>query len=155
MTIDENFLFNSKILIVDDEPLNLDLLKQVLKINGVENVFQTTEPRKVNRLYLEVNPDLIILDVLMPGLDGFEVLEGLQKLEADNTGDIDIFLPPVMFLTANSSTDVMVRAFEAGANEFMTKPYKVEELIYRIKNQLKVGQLKKQLQAKHEDQKKY
>ena len=148
MTINDQSLLNSKILIVDDEPFNLELLSRVLKIAGFKNIHQTTEPRTVNRLYLEIKPDFIILDILMPGLDGFEVLEGLQKIEDGNNGEIDIFLPPVMFLTAHGSTDVMVRAFEAGAGEYMLKPFKVEELIYRIKNQLKIGQLKKLLQAK-------
>lgn len=151
----EQSLYSSNILIVDDEPLNLELLGQVLKLAGFKNIYQTTDPRKVNRLYLEIKPDFIILDVLMPGLDGFEVLEGLQKLEAeDNIEEADISLPPVMFLTAHGGTDVMVRAFEAGVDECMRKPFIVEELICRIKNQLKTGRLKKRLQAKHKDQKK-
>jgi two-component system, sensor histidine kinase and response regulator len=101
---------------------------------------------------MNVKPDFIILDILMPGLDGFEVLDGLQKLEAENNnGELDISLPPIMFLTAHGGTDVMVRAFEAGVNEYMRKPFIVEELICRIKNQLQVGKLKKRLQAKHKD----
>ena len=91
----------------------------------------------------------------MPGLDGFEVLDGLQKLEAENNKrEIDIFLPPIMFLTAHGETDVLARAFEAGINEYMRKPFIVEELIGRIKNQLKIGQLKKRLQTKHKNIKK-
>lgn len=149
----EQSLMNSKILIVDDEPLNLELLSQVLKITGFQNISQTTDPRKVNQLYIEVKPDFIILDILMPGLDGFEVLDGLQKLEAENNNkEIDIFLPPIMFLTAHGGTEVLERAFKAGINEYMRKPFIVEELICRIKNQLKIGQLKKRLQTKHKDQ---
>ena len=78
----------------------------------------------MNRLYLEVKPDFIILDVLMPGLDGFVVLDGLQKLEAENNiEEADISLPPVMFLTDHAGTDVMVRVFEAGVNEYTRKPF--------------------------------
>lgn len=133
---EEQSLYSSNILIVDDEPLNLELLGQVLKLAGFKNIYQTTDPRKVNRLYLEVKPDFIILDVLMPGLDGFEVLEGLQKLEAeDNIEEADISLPPVMFLTAHGGTDVMVRAFEAGVNEYMRKPF-INEIFATLQAQL-------------------
>ena len=119
----------AKILVVDDEPVNLQLLEFLLKTTGYENVSSTLDPRQVVALHLKHRFDLIILDLHMPGMDGFDVMEALKPLESDSW-------LPVLVVTAEP--DKKLAALEAGARDFIGKPFDTVEVMTRIRNLLEV-----------------
>jgi diguanylate cyclase (GGDEF)-like protein/PAS domain S-box-containing protein len=119
----------ARILVVDDEPVNVQLLEYLLKTTGYENVFSTNDPRQVVSLHLKHRFDLIILDLHMPGMDGFDVMEALKPLESDSW-------LPVLVVTAEP--DKKLAALEAGARDFIGKPFDTVEVMTRIRNLLEV-----------------
>jgi diguanylate cyclase (GGDEF)-like protein/PAS domain S-box-containing protein len=119
----------ARILVVDDEPVNVQLLEYLLQTTGYENVVSTTDPRQVVPLHLEHRFDLIILDLQMPGMDGFEVMEALTPIERE------AWLP-VLVVTAEP--DKKLAALEAGARDFIGKPFDTVEVMTRIRNLLEV-----------------
>jgi putative two-component system response regulator len=121
---------DARILAVDDEPANLRLLEHLLASVGYRNVRVTHDARAVVPLVMEWDPDIVLLDLSMPHLDGFGVLELLGAvLPADS------FLP-VVVLTANPSIPVREHALAAGANDFLTKPFDHTDVLLRINNLL-------------------
>jgi DNA-binding NtrC family response regulator len=112
------------VLIVDDEPLNRDLLEQELQEAGYRTLSAADGAQALERAANE-RPDLILLDALMQGLDGFETCARLKSSEATRA-------IPVIFLTSLSDTDIKLRAFEAGAVDYVTKPFQTEELLARV-----------------------
>jgi adenylate cyclase len=122
-------IFQGKILIVDDQKANVRLLERTLSGAGYVSVTSTTDPREVCKLYLENSYDLILLDLQMPGMDGFEVMEDLKKIE---TGG---YLP-VLVITAQP--DHSLRALKAGAKDFISKPINLAEVLLRVYNMLEV-----------------
>ena len=118
----------ARILVVDDEPANVRLLERMLAEAGYRQVKSTTDSRQVLALYSEFQPDLILLDLMMPHLDGIAVIQQLQIPE-------DVFLP-VLVLTADATSEARKRALEAGAKDFLTKPFDRLEVLLRIKNLL-------------------
>lgn len=132
-------IHESRILIVDDQPGNLRLLEDLLGREGFGNVLGTTESEQVLDLVGAFDPDLILLDLLMPGLDGFAVLEQLARL-----GSADEFRP-VLVLTADATKDAKRRALSLGAKDFLTKPFDAVEAMLRIWNLLETRQLYKRL----------
>ena len=117
------------ILIVDDEPVNLKLLDKMLRMQGYDNLVLVNDPRDVLDLYMEWHPDLILLDINMPHLDGFQVMEQLKGLN-------DPILPPIVVLTAQQGKDYLLRALASGARDFLTKPFDRTELLMRVRNLL-------------------
>lgn len=117
------------ILLVDDEPVNLKLLDRMLKQQGYDRLVLVDDPRQVVAQYQANQPDLILLDINMPHLDGFQVMEQLQALN-------DPMLPPIIILTAQQSKDYLLRALGAGARDFLTKPFDRTELLMRVRNLL-------------------
>ena len=117
------------ILIVDDEPANLKLLDKMLASQGYGQRILVQDPRETLDRYRETRPDLILLDINMPHLDGFQVMEQLQ---AQN----DPLLPPIVILTAQHGKDFLLRALAAGARDFITKPFDRNELLMRARNLL-------------------
>jgi len=117
-----------RILVVDDEPPNVRLLERMLSDAGYRQVRSTTEPWQVRALYDEFHPDLILLDLMMPRLDGISVIRQLEI-------PADVFLP-ILVLTADTSVAAKKRALEAGAQDFLTKPLNRLEVLLRIKNLL-------------------
>ena len=136
MMVSSQELLNAEILIVDDQDAHVQLLERLLREAGYGNVASTTDPRQVRTLHRDNRYDLILLDLQMPGLDGFGVMEGLQ---ADND---DSYLP-VVVLTAQPGHKL--RALEAGAKDFITKPFDLVEVKTRIHNMLEVRLLYKKL----------
>ena len=126
-------LTTAEILIVDDEPANLKLLEKLLMTQGYKNLTLIQDPRQVMIQFQSKQPDLILLDINMPYLDGFEVMEQLQIKKEGIT-------IPVIVLTAQDSRDFMLRALSLGARDFLTKPFDRTELFMRVENQLKVRQ---------------
>ena len=117
------------ILIVDDEASNLKLLDRMLRGQGYHHLTLAGDPRQVMDLYRAEHPDLILLDVNMPYLDGYQVMQQLQELN-------DPLLPPIIILTAQSSKDYLLRSLALGARDFVSKPFDVSELIMRVRNLL-------------------
>jgi DNA-binding NtrC family response regulator len=112
------------ILIVDDEPLNVDLLEQELAAAGYRTLSAASGEEAIAKA-AKAAPDLVLLDVMMAGLDGYAVCERLKASEATRT-------IPVIFLTALTETFEKVRAFSAGAVDYVTKPFETEELLARV-----------------------
>lgn len=128
-------LFHAKILVVDDSLDNVDLLLAMLEQEGYVNVSSTTLPQHVVELHRQHRYDLILLDMQMPEMDGFDVMRGLRELERD------AWLP-VLAITAQPA--YKHRALEAGAKDFISKPFDFIEVLQRIRNMLEVRLLYKQ-----------
>lgn len=122
-------ILNANVLIVDDNPANVLLLERVLRGAGYQAVSSTTDSSAVGALHLEHRYDLILLDLNMPGMDGFEVMEALQKIETSG------YLP-VLVITAQP--DQKLRALDAGAKDFISKPFDVSEVLIRVFNMIEV-----------------
>jgi PleD family two-component response regulator len=130
-----SFMKKARILIVDDQESNIALLESVLERNGYADLKSTIDPRQVVGLLEKYQPDLILLDLLMPHLDGFAVMEQLRVLIP-----AEDFLP-VLVLTADITPETKLRALAAGAYDFLTKPFDVGEVTLRIRNLLETRQL--------------
>jgi formate hydrogenlyase transcriptional activator len=127
--VDVSEIINAGILIVDDQEVNVRLLEQMLSNAGYVSITSTTDPAEVCELYLKNRYDLILLDLQMPGMDGFQVMEGLRAIEADS-------YVPVLVITAQPAHKL--RALEAGAKDFISKPFDLVEVKTRIHNLLEV-----------------
>lgn len=123
----EEIVERAKILIVDDEQVNVLVMQRMLEQAGYCNIVGTTDPRRVVALYEEVEPDLVILDLKMPDLDGFEVMERLQERIPEKS-----YLP-ILVLTADLHEASRLRALVLGAKDFMTKPVDRTEAMLRIR----------------------
>lgn len=134
---------DAHILIVDDEPANLKLLEKLLGSEGYFRLTCVQDPRQVLRAYREARPDLILLDINMPHLDGYQVMEQLKALN-------DPLLPPIVVLTAEHGRDRLLRALAAGARDFVGKPFDRSELLMRVRNLLD-AHLAHRLMHEHKD----
>jgi two-component system, sensor histidine kinase and response regulator len=133
-------LKNANILIVDDQEANIDILADLLEMQGYSNVRSTTDSREVSGLISDSRPDLILLDLLMPHLSGFEVLDQIKTIVPENS-----YLP-VLVLTADINLETKQRALASGATDFLTKPFDLVEVGLRIKNLLETKYLHQQLE---------
>ncbi len=122
-------IHNAAILIVDDQTVNVQLLEYLLTTTGYANVSSTTDPREVAALHAKHRYDLIILDLHMPGMNGFQVMEALAPMETE------AYLP-VLVVTAEP--DKKLAALDAGARDFVGKPFDPVEVLTRIRNMLEV-----------------
>lgn len=120
---------DARILIIDDEPVNLKLLDKMLSAQGYSNLVLVQDPRQVLEVYRQQRTDLILLDINMPHLDGFEVMAQLKALD-------DALFPPVVILTAQHGRDFLLRALNVGARDFISKPFDRNELLARVRNML-------------------
>ncbi|HEX4638543.1 MAG TPA: response regulator [Chthoniobacterales bacterium] len=132
--ISEPELHRMKILVVDDDHLSVSLLEQLLTRHGYSRVRGLTDSQKAIEVCAEFDPDLILLDLIMPGVDGYAVLETLR---ADTS---ERFLP-IVVLTADISEEAKARALEAGATDFVVKPVSQTEALLRIRNLLEARRL--------------
>ena len=122
-------ILNARILVVDDQEPNVRLLEGMLRIAGYTSIESTTNPNEVCELHRQRRYSLILLDLQMPGMDGFQVMEGLKEIEEDG------YLP-VLVITAQPAHKL--RALEAGAKDFVSKPFDLAELRARVHNILEV-----------------
>lgn len=129
-------ILNARILIVDDQKANVMLLEQMLRNAGYAHITSAMDPRTVCALHLAHRYDLILLDLQMPDMDGFQVMEGLKEIEAGG------YLP-VLVITAQPGHKL--RALQAGAKDFVSKPFDLIEVLTRIHNMLEVRLLYKKL----------
>jgi len=132
----------ARILVVDDQPANVLLLERMLGDAGYRSVTSTLDPRAVRALHEKEHYDLILLDLQMPGMDGFQVMDGLKEIE---TGG---YLP-VLVITAQP--DHKLRALKAGAKDFISKPFDVGEVLTRVHNMLEVRLLHVELHRKNDE----
>jgi magnesium transporter len=130
-------ILNGRILVVDDVDANVRLLELILRSAGYVCVASTMDPNAVCELHRKNRYDLILLDLQMPGLDGFQVMEGLKEIEQDG------YLP-VLVITAQP--DKKLRALRAGAKDFIGKPFEQAEVLARVHNMLEVRLLHQKTQ---------
>ena len=122
-------IHNAKILIVDDQEANVILLERTLRNAGYLSLSSTRNPREVGEMHARERFDLILLDLAMPGMDGFQVMEELKGIEQDG------YLP-VLVITAQP--EHKLRALKAGAKDFVSKPLDLAEVVTRVYNMLEV-----------------
>ncbi|MDI1247265.1 MAG: response regulator [Lacunisphaera sp.] len=122
-------ILNARILIVDDQAANVMLLEEMLRGAGYTRLTSTRNPREVCTLHRLNRYDLILLDLQMPGFDGFQVMEGLKEIESGG------YLP-VLVITAQP--DHKLRALQAGAKDFVSKPFDLAEVLLRVRNMIEV-----------------
>ncbi|VVM57533.1 response regulator [Pseudomonas fluorescens] len=130
-----------RILIIDDQRPNLDLVEQLLAREGLNNVLSSTEPLRALELFNSFEPDLVILDLHMPELDGFAVLEQLNRRIPNGE-----YLP-ILVLTADATRDTRLRALALGARDFISKPLDALETMLRVWNLLETRVLYKTLRT--------
>jgi PAS domain S-box-containing protein len=131
-------ILNANILIVDDQPSNVLLLEQMLEDAGYSHIISVTDPLKVCALHRSNNFDLILLDLQMPDMDGFQVMAELKKIQSGG-------YVPVLVITAQPNHKL--RALAAGAKDFISKPFDLVEVKTRIRNMLEVRLLYKKLES--------
>jgi two-component system cell cycle response regulator len=136
-------LHNARILIVDDHVDSLEVLGQMLRLAGYTAVDLTTNSRDVGELHRKNRYDLILLDLQMPGLDGFEVLEGLKQIESEAGSYVS-----VLAITGNPAHKL--RALENGAKDFISKPFDPAEMFRRVSNLLEVRLLHEETRNQRE-----
>jgi len=120
----------ARIMVVDDEPQNVRYVTDVLEWAGYETVEGLTDPLETVRRFEEFKPDLVILDLLMPGMNGFEVMEAMKAKMGD-----DVYLP-FLILTSDITSESRRRALSSGARDFLTKPMSPTEVRLRVDNLL-------------------
>lgn len=128
----------AQILIIDDNAMNLELLKETLESAGFIQITTLQDPLKLNSVLATQPFDLVLLDINMPVLDGFDVLSFIQQTLQNQT-------PPILMVTAQDDIDNRIRAFDAGACDYITKPFHRMELVRRVEIHLENWVLKKQL----------
>ena len=137
MMIENSAILAARILVVDDQPANVALLEQALGEAGYTGVATTMDPREVCELHRQHDYDLILLDLQMPGMDGFEVMERLKSDAPDGW-------LPVLVITAEPGHKL--RALKAGARDFISKPFDLLEVKTRIHNMLETRLLYRRLE---------
>jgi putative two-component system response regulator len=136
---------NDHILIVDDEPANVAVIEAILRKNGFSNYTSTTDPRQTMNLIEEIRPDLLILDLMMPHMDGFEVMAAIEeKLPTSSYF-------PILVMTADATKETKRRSLASGATDFLTKPVDAIEAILRIKILLQTRWLHRQMSTQNQD----
>lgn len=128
-----NFLSCEPILIVDDEPANLKLLNKLLSLQGYTNLMLIQDARQVIDACQSFSPSLILLDLNMPHMSGFQIMKTLNSLN-------NPLAPPVIILTAQHGNDYLLEALSLGARDFLTKPFNRVELLMRVRNLLEAHQ---------------
>src|SRR5580692_9126711 len=131
-------ILTARILVVDDLAVNVSLLEGMLRVAGYTSVESTTDPKAVCELHRQNHYSLIMLDLQMPGMDGFQVMEGLKEIEEGG------YLP-VIVITAQPAHKL--RALEAGAKDFVSKPFDLAELRARVHNVLEVRLLHREMKS--------
>ena len=132
-------LKKSTILIVDDNQNNIEVLEELLVFEGYENIVSLTDSRDTIQKFKETQPDLVLLDLMMPYLDGFEIMRLLRNNLAEGA------IVPILVLTADASDESKKKALNTGATDFLAKPFDLNEVILRVKNLLQISSLNKQL----------
>jgi len=129
----------SKLLIVDDEPGNVILLEQMMIQEGYNCLYSTSDSTQCIDMFAEVQPDLVLLDLNMPRMDGFEVMAKLKEIDPKS-------MVPILVLTALTDEKTKLHALRSGAKDFLNKPFELTEASLRIKNLLEMRLLHQKVQ---------
>jgi PleD family two-component response regulator len=130
----EPSLHRMKILVVDDDRMTVSLLEKLLQNHGYSRVMGLTDSTKTVETCAAFDPDLVLLDLIMPEMDGFAILEALRS-------DVSERFLPIVVLTADITEEAKARALEAGATDFLVKPVSQTEALLRIRNLLETRRL--------------
>lgn len=133
----------SPIFVVDDELVNLKLIERILQAQGYTAITTINNPNCVLAEYRKNRPDLILLDINMPGLNGFDVLDQLKRINAT-------VLPPIVFISAQNAHEFRTKAFESGVLDFINKPFNRLELVSRVKNLLALESARQELSRRND-----
>jgi putative two-component system response regulator len=142
--VDEVSLRKARILIVDDQPANVLVLKKTLQMAGYQSVAGITDPTQVKTLHQEHPYDVILLDIRMPKLDGFGVMSQLRELQQEDD------YVAILVLTAQTDEETRIRALKEGATDFVTKPFNRVEVLNRLHNMLEVRILHNRLREQND-----
>jgi putative two-component system response regulator len=134
---------HARILVVDDEDTNVAVLRRILARAGFERVEATTDPREVAALYIQQRPDLILLDLHMPHLDGLEVMDQLNEIA-------EASYLPILILSGDLTPEARQDALSRGAKDFVAKPFMPDELLLRIRTLLETRFLYLQIQSQNQ-----
>src|SRR5262249_4658934 len=130
--------FSAKIMIVDDEPTNIKVVRRLLEIEGYQNFVTTTDSSAARYLIADQKPDLVLLDLMMPMVSGLDILSSVRQ-------DSSQSFIPIVILTAATDRETRLQALELGATDFVTKPVDPSDLIPRVRNLLTMMQFHHQL----------
>lgn len=133
---------HARIMIVDDEPANVDVLMRLLERHGFSRLESTCDPREAEGLYMRLRPDLILLDLHMPHMDGFAVMDRLNQLAESS------YLP-ILMLTGDMAPEARREALSRGAKDFVNKPFHSDEVLLRIRTLLETRFLYLQIQTQN------
>jgi putative two-component system response regulator len=142
VTISRTFR-NARILIVDDEPGNVEVLQRLLERSGFTRVESTNDPREAASLYVRLRPDLILLDLHMPHMDGLAVMDRLNQLA-------EASYLPILMLTGDMTPEARREALSRGAKDFVNKPFHSDEVLLRIRTLLETRFLYLQIQSQNQ-----
>jgi putative two-component system response regulator len=134
---------HARILIVDDEPANVDLLRRVLERAGFSRIESTNDPRETAPLYVKSRPDLILLDLHMPQMDGLAVMDQLNQIA-------EASYLPILMLTGEMTPEARREALSRGAKDFVNKPFHADEVLLRIRTLLETRFLYLQIQSQNQ-----
>jgi putative two-component system response regulator len=129
----------TKILIIDDQKLHALFLKKILADEGFQNIEVVVDSVKALPVFREFSPELVILDMIMPQLDGFQVMNQLNEFRRDH------YLP-ILALSSDKSSDLRLRALQSGATDFLNKPYENLEMMFKIRNMIEMRALHMEVQ---------
>ena len=132
-----------KILVIDDTPQNVTLLEDVLTSKGYVVITASCGEEGLQAIN-QHSPDLILLDIMMPDMDGYEVCHKIREMEGQK-------LTPVVMITALDGTEERVKGIQAGADDFLTKPISIHELLARVRSLLRISLLHNQVQHQAEE----
>ena len=141
--ISKNQCQNATILIVDDQMTNVMLLESILQSAGYKHVHSTTDSTEFAKMFQELKPDLVLLDIRMPQLDGFQVMGQLKVINKQP------YLA-ILVLTSEEDRDTRLRALESGAKDFLNKPFDKIEVLMRIRNLLEASLVHKEYQRQNQ-----
>jgi putative two-component system response regulator len=133
----------ARILIIDDEPASVEVLRRLLERGGYSRIFTTTDPREAVPMYVEQRPDLILLDLHMPHLDGLQVMDALNDI-------IEATYLPILMLTGDVTEEAKSRALSRGAKDFLNKPFTSDEVLLRIGTLLETRFLYLEIQSQNQ-----
>lgn len=140
--ISDKKILDAGILIVDDNQANVDVLQQMLENEGYSSVLSTTDSRETIALYKNFKPDLILLDINMPHINGYQIMEQLRELNSDE-------YVAILVITAQHDSETRLRSLREGAKDFLTKPFDLHETLLRIRNMLEVRLMHKQVKEQN------
>jgi len=131
LLVDEETLKKAHILIIDDEPINISLLKGILEVEGYGSLIATTSALNTVEFYNELQFDLVLVGINMPIMDNFQVMAKFSQTHLE-------LPPPIIVITALHNQEICHRAIAMGVKNFVTKPFGYESILYRINNLLNI-----------------